>query len=460
MLGNLRNSMGRIEQLAYHDTVTALPNREKIRTDAPRLINSETGIVFFIDLDGFKSVNDTFGHRTGDALLKQVSERLVDYFDLLAESLSIEKRILARLAGDEFIVILADKKAITQAGHIAQTAIDRLNQPFYIGGPQVTIGASIGITEFPKDGTDYETILVNADLAMYAAKKNGRNSHAFYTVELADQARKRLRLESDLKAAVRNKELTVHYQPQLECESGRIRGVEALVRWNHPQFGFVSPSVFLPIAEEIGLVNEIDRFVIGHSIREIGALIEAGADLQLSVNVTATEIEDADFLASIATLLDRSGYPPPRLEIEVTESVALQNPKAVRQRVRRLRQMGVRLAIDDFGAGYSNLATLARLPIDTLKLDRTLLADVGSDTEKQSIVRVALGLAKELGLDSVAEGVETADEFSFVVQEGATMVQGYFFCPAVPLPDLVSLIGSHNLNNLVGRNDNRPASAA
>ena len=204
------------------------------------------------------------------------------------------RRIIARLSGDEFIIVVADKMAIARASQFAQEAISSLNQPFNLGGPQVTIGASIGITEFPKDGADYETILVNADLAMYAAKKNGRNSFAFYTAELAEHAKRRLHLESDLKIAVRNKNLTVHYQPQVECRSGRIRGVEALVRWNHPQFGFVSPGVFMPIAEEIGLVNEIDQFVIARSIQEIGALIQAGADFRLSANVTATEIEDPD----------------------------------------------------------------------------------------------------------------------------------------------------------------------
>ena len=215
----------------------------------------------------------------------------------------------------------------------------------------------------------------------------------------------------------------------------------------------------MPIAEEIGLINEIDLFVLSQSIEQIGALIRAGADLKLSVNVTATEIEDPEFLGKIAWLVHQSGYPASRLEIEVTESVALQNPEAVSRHVAKLRQMGVRLAIDDFGAGYSNLATLARLPIDTLKLDRALLAGVATDPEKQSIVRVALGLAKELGLDSVAEGVEIAEEYDFVAREGATMVQGFFFSPAVPLPDLASLIGSRYLGTYI-QPDDRSVSAA
>ncbi len=446
MLANLRKSMGRIEQLAYNDTVTILPNRAKVLMDAPALIAScKIGVVFYIDLDGFKSVNDTYGHRSGDQLLKQVAERLVTYFEARAESVAAEDWIVARLSGDEFIAILAGSRAIAEAEAIAQGAIDQLNLPFRIGLVQVSIGASVGITSFPKDGTNFETILANADLAMYSAKQGGRNGHAVYTAALSENAKRRVRLENDLKAAVRDGGLSVHYQPKVECRSGRIRGVEALVRWEHPEFGFVNPATFLPIAQEIGLIDQIDEFVIGRSIEEIGALGKGGIDLHLSVNVTASEIEDTRFLQKIATAVSRAGYPPSRLEIEITESDALQNPDAVRSRVANLRRMGVRLAIDDFGAGYSNLATLARLPIDTLKLDRALVEGVGSDPEKQSILRVALGLAQELGLDSVAEGVETLDEFNFVLEEGATMVQGYFCSRPVSLHDLVPLVSSYSL---------------
>jgi EAL domain-containing protein (putative c-di-GMP-specific phosphodiesterase class I) len=309
----------------------------------------------------------------------------------------------------------------------------------------MSIGASVGITSYPQDGSDFETLLINADLAMYAAKQSGRNSFARFTAELGAQAKRRLRLESDLKAAIRDRKLIVHYQPKLECLSGRIRGVEALVRWHHPELGFVDPCAFLPIASEIGLIGEIDEFVIGRAIEEIGALNQGGTDLQLSVNVTATEIADPGFLDKIGLALRRTEFPPSRLEIEITESDALQNPDAVRHRVANLRRMGVRLAIDDFGAGYSNLATLARLPIDTLKLDRALVAGVGSDPDKRGIVRVALGLARELGLDSVAEGIENAEEYDFVVAEGATMAQGYFCSPPVALPNLIALIASDYL---------------
>ena len=446
MLANLRRSMGRIEQLAYSDTVTMLPNRAAVLIDAPALIaSSRAGVAFYIDLDGFKSVNDTYGHRSGDVLLKQVAERLARYFEGKAKSLSIDKALVARLSGDEFIAILGGSKAIDEAGQIAQGAIDNLNLLFDIGGPQVSVGASIGITSFPQDGSDFETILVNADLAMYAAKQSGRNNHTRFTVAFAEQAKKRVRLESDLKAAVRERSLTVYYQPKVDCRSGRIRGVEALVRWRHPELGFVGPGVFLPIAQEIGLIDDIDEFVIGRAIEEISALIKGGMDLQLAVNVTASEIENPDFLKMVAGMVTKANFPPSSFELEITELDALQNPDAVRRHVAGIRKMGVRLAIDDFGAGYSNLATLARLPIDTLKLDRALVAGVGKDPEKQGIVRVALRLANELGLDSVAEGVETADEYRFIAKEGADMVQGFFFSPPIALTDLLALIASYNL---------------
>jgi len=446
MLGNLRRSMGRIEQLAYSDTITSLPNRAKAMLDAPALISStRAGAAFYIDLDGFKSVNDTYGHRSGDILLKQVGDRMATFFEDQAKRRSLEKLLVARLSGDEFIAILCESKAVDDADQIALGAIHSLNLPFDLGGPLVSIGASIGITTFPQDGSDFETILVNADLAMYAAKQSGRNKFARFTLELAEQAKKRVLLESDLKAAVRDRSLTVYYQPKIDCKSGRICGVEALVRWQHPKLGFLSPDVFLPIAQEIGLIDDIDQFVIGRAIEDVSALIQGGIDLQLSVNVTASEIGNPNFLKMVAALVSQANFPPSSFELEITESDALQKPDAVRLHVANLRRMGVRLAIDDFGAGYSNLATLARLPIDTLKLDRALVAGVGKDPDKQAIVRVALRLAHELGLDTVAEGVESADEYKFIAEEGATMVQGYFCSPPIPLTDLVAFITAYKL---------------
>jgi diguanylate cyclase (GGDEF)-like protein len=452
MLAHLRTSMGRIRQLAFFDSVTQLPNREKIRVDAPELIGAaKSGAVFFLDLDGFKAINDTFGHRAGDALLKQVAERLTGHFSEVKIAASLGNIPIARVGGDEFVVIVPGDGPVARAGEIARGIIKTLGQPFDIGGTRVAIGTSIGITVFPADGTTYDELLVNADLAMYAAKERGRNSFAFFSADLSEKAKTRLSLENDLKSAIQNQLLSVHYQPKISCPDGRIRGVEALVRWNHSQSGNISPEEFLGIAEEAGLIGEVDRFVVDRAISEIGALIKAGADLTLAVNVTASEIADPQFMQDILRIVREHDFPATRLELEITEKAAVQSPEMVLRRVSILRQLGVRLAIDDFGAGYSNLATLARLPFDSLKLDRSLISGARHDPEKQSVARIAFALARELGLDSVAEGVESADDFKFVVEEGATMAQGYFFSAPVSIAELSTLIASNYLAPRIAR---------
>jgi diguanylate cyclase (GGDEF)-like protein len=446
MLSNLRASMGQIRTLAFYDTVTELPNREKIKLDAPATIGeAASGTLLFIDLDGFKSINDTFGHNMGDQLLRKVSKTLKRYFREAGDIYKTGKILLARVGGDEFAVIIPGIESKQQAGAIAGGAINVLRQPFSIAGSKINIGASVGITMFPADASTYEDLLVNADLAMYAAKNKGRNTCMFYTPELASSARERLTLENELKEAIRKRALSVHYQPKCDCHDGRIRGVEALVRWRHPRLGPIPADQFIKLAEETGLIADIDRFVISQAIREIGALIRDGADIVLAVNVTAGEIGDPFFIRDIVWMLKEGNYPPPQLEIEITESIAMRDPDQVCSRVAGLRQLGIRFAIDDFGAGYSNLATLARLPFDTLKLDRSLITNVANDPEKQSILRIALGLARELGFESVAEGVETLEDLKFVADEGATMGQGYVFSPAVPIEELKVLLQPRRL---------------
>jgi diguanylate cyclase (GGDEF)-like protein len=446
MLSNLRASMGQIRTLAFYDTITDLPNREKIKIDAPASIaEAKFGTLLFIDLDGFKSINDTFGHNMGDQLLRKVSKSLKQHFLEARDIYKTGQILLARVGGDEFAAIIPGIESKQQAGAIASGAIDALRHPFSLGGSLVNIGASVGITMFPTDAATYEELLVNADLAMYAAKNKGRNTSMFYTPELATSARERSRLENELKEAIKKRALTVHYQPKCDCHDGKIRGVEALVRWRHPRLGPIPADQFIKLAEETGLIVDIDRFVISQAVREIGDLIREGADIVLAVNATAGEIGDPFFIRDIVRLLKSESYPPQQLEIEITESIAMRDPEQVAARVAGLRQLGIRFAIDDFGAGYSNLATLARLPFDTLKLDSSFITNVANDPEKQSILRIVLGLAKELGFESVAEGVETLDDLKFVANAGATMVQGYVFSPAVPLEELKVLLDPRRL---------------
>ncbi len=438
MLANLRASTGKIRQLAFYDTVSQLPNREKLSRDAPAMIASaKRGALLFLDLDGFKSINDTFGHKAGDALLRKVAERLDS---LLKEAAgSGAKSLLGRLGGDEFAAILPGIGTREAVSEVARAMIECLRAPFSFDGDHANVGVSIGIALYPEDGCEYEDLLVNADLAMYAAKSSGRNTFAFFVPELAQAARERHAFENDLTLAVRNEELTVQYQPKVSCADGRIRGVEALARWPRLESGKRTGD-FITLAEEIGLIAEIDRFVLRRALKEVGDLIRRHPDIVLAVNVTAAEIEDPQFIKEVVQAVRKAQFPPARLELEITESVAMRDPYRVCERISLLRQLGIRFAIDDFGAGYSNLATMARLPFDTLKLDRSLVSGVAQDVEKQSIVRIAIRLAKELGFETVAEGVECQEDLHFVAENGATMAQGFALSPALPLDELSALL--------------------
>jgi diguanylate cyclase (GGDEF)-like protein len=453
MLANLRASMGKIRQLAFYDGVTGLPNREKLRLDSTQIIeNSKCGALCFLDLDGFKSINDTFGHKTGDLLLRKVSDRLTVFLtDSGAGSGQGSSDImLARVGGDEFVMIIPGEQNQESLGKVATQMLEHLVAPFEINGSHVSIGASIGITVYPADATTYEELLINADLAMYAAKQRGRNTFAFFTSEIAENAKTRLALEQDLKNAVRTSQLSVHYQPTISCKDGSIRGVEALARWQHPKLGNIPPERFIAIAEEIGLVQEIDRFVLLRAINDIGGLIASGLDIILAVNVSAAGIENPFFVREVTKLIEDAKFDPKRLELEITESVAMRDPDGVCQSIGGLRQLGVRLAIDDFGAGYSNLATLARLPFDTVKLDRSLAFRLDVDREKQTIVRTALTLTSELGFDTVVEGIESMAALEFVAKAGATYAQGYLFSVPVPLSELSILLQPAHLGAMVG----------
>ncbi|SEF13503.1 diguanylate cyclase (GGDEF) domain-containing protein [Rhizobiales bacterium GAS191] len=456
MLSNLRASTRKIRQLAFYDAISQLPNREKIRDDAPGVIaSSGCGALFFLDLDGFKSINDTFGHKAGDALLRKVAERLTKL--LAAAEDAVGKPLLARIGGDEFAAILPGISAVEEASEAARGVIETLRAPFNFGGDHASVGTSIGIAMYPADGTTYEDLLVNADLAMYAAKSSGRNTYAFFAAELAETARARQAFEHDLASAIRNEELSVQYQPKVSCSDGRIRGVEAIVRWAHPALGNFSPERFVTIAEETGLIGDIDRFVLKRALGDIGDLIRGGSDIVLAVNVTATEIEDPLFIKHIVKSIREAHFPPTRLELEITESVAMRNPKLVCERITLLRQLGIRIALDDFGAGYSNLATMARLPFDSVKLDRSMVSGVAGDQEKQMIVRIAIRLASELGFETVAEGVESAEDLHFVAENGATMVQGSVFSPPLPLAEFSALVQPSRLLSPIGSSPGQPA---
>jgi diguanylate cyclase (GGDEF)-like protein len=449
MLANLRASMGQIRRLAFHDTTTGLPNREKLRVDAERLVSRlNGGALWFVDLDGFKTINDTFGHSCGDMLLRQVSDRLTQCFESLQRHEGwTEQPIIARVGGDEFVILTPVLRNDDWLIQLSKRVLNLLATPFEINASHVSIGASIGITRFPLDATNYEDLLINADLAMYAAKARGRNTMAIFSADILEKSKERSILEQDLKQAVRSKQLTVFYQPMVSCRDGTVRAVEALVRWKHPALGYVAPERFIPIAEDIGLVQEIDRFVLERALRDIRGLV--GAEIVVAVNVSAAGFEDPFLVNEVARLLREADFPPHRLELEITETVAMRDPELVRKTIVGLRALGTRLAIDDFGAGYSNLATLARLPFDTVKLDRSLIANLDRDREKQCIVRAALSLAVELGFDTVVEGIERWEELEVAVSCGATYAQGYLFSEPKPIVEVATLLQPGRLRALI-----------
>jgi diguanylate cyclase (GGDEF)-like protein len=458
MLENLRTSMGQIRQLAFFDGITGLPNREKIRADAKKIFDqAKSGALCFLDLDGFKSINDTYGHKTGDLLLRKVAERLSAFFDArnAADGSRSKRPTLARIGGDEFVIIIPAEQDRILVASLLKDLLTHLGSPFELGGSSVNIGASIGVTFFPSEGTSYEALLMNADLAMYVAKQRGRNTFSFFEPELLENARTKLALERDLRTAIREKTLSVNYQPIIKCGDGSIRGVEALARWEHPVLGNIPPIRFITIAEEVGLVQEVDRFVMQRAIEDIGRLIAAGADIVLATNVSAASIEDAFFVNQVSKVIEKSSFDPTRLELEITESVAMHDPDKVCQNIDGLRKMGVRFAIDDFGAGYSNLATLARLPFDTVKLDRSLVYGVAADREKQAIVRTGVTLAAELGFETVVEGIENSEDLEFAATTGATYAQGYLFSKPVAIDALSILLKPSRLAVIAGEALNR-----
>ncbi|MFL5316509.1 MAG: EAL domain-containing protein [Microvirga sp.] len=453
MLTNLRTSLGRIRQLAFYDPVTGLSNREKIRIDGAALLGGlgrdELGVFLFMDLNRFKGINDTFGHKAGDNLLRIVAARLSAFFRAEKEAGRVTEALLARVGGDEFLAVVRCRGAETEVCARAEKLLEKLAEPYEVGSARMMIGASAGIAICPAHGSDYETLLMNADIAMFEAKRRGRGSYALFTPDAAEMMQERLTIEHDLKVAVRERRFNVHYQPKISCADGSIVGVEALVRWSHPERGYISPGKFISIAEETGLVPDIGLFVLERAIDDIGRLLADGLAVTVAVNVSILQLEDPNFSETVAAIIAKTAFPPKMLELEITESMAMRDSEVVQAQILKLRAMGINIAIDDFGTGYSNLAMLARLPIDTIKLDRSLVQDVAENREKQMLVRTVMGLARSFGFKTVAEGVETHPELDFLVREGADMAQGYLFSPAVPIETVNLLLRPRGLEGLL-----------
>ena len=428
----------RAQHLATHDTLTGLPNRAHFGTLLGRTLKvaaeGQAGCaVLFIDLDRFKFVNDTLGHAAGDQLLQELAGR---FRQVLPPG-----GVLARLAGDEFVVLLPtdDPAAV---GEIAQALLGQASRPVWISGSECSVSASVGVARSPADGRDEQTLMKNADAAMYSAKDRGKNNMQFYSSEIQVRSIERLALETGLRQVLVRHELAVHYQAKLSCGTQGVVGVEALLRWTSPELGEVPPARFIPLAEETGLIVAIGRWVLHEACRQSVAWQRQGLPaVCMAVNVSARQLDHVDFVADLASVLQETGLEPCWLELELTESVVIRDPERALALLREVKALGVRLAIDDFGAGYSALGQLRHFPVDTIKIDQSFIQELATSAEDKAITRAIITIGRALGLTVVAEGVETAEQEHFLRSNACDQMQGFHFSRPVEAAAFAALMG-------------------
>jgi diguanylate cyclase (GGDEF)-like protein/PAS domain S-box-containing protein len=419
-----------IHYLANHDALTALPNRAMFSDVLTMAIQNgrryNRGFaVLFIDLDRFKNINDTLGHDAGDKLLQEMGQRLVQTVRT--------SDVVARLGGDEFVVLIHEVTEAKQVSAVARKVLSALVQPMTIQGQECRLTASIGICMYPSEAQDEVTLMKGADIAMYRAKEDGKNNYKFYSQEMNVHSFERLALETSLRRGIERNEFLLHYQAKLDLRNGRITGVEALVRWQHPDMGMVPPAQFIPLAEETGLIVPLGKWVLHTACAQGVAWQKQGLPpVHIAVNLSARQFADDDLVADIAEALRVTGLPPQLLELELTESMVIQNSERAGRVLKEIKAMGVRLAIDDFGVGYSSLTHLKRFPIDTLKVDRSFIRDVPGDAEDKAITEAIIAMGKSLNLTVVAEGVETQEQQTFLREHACDEMQGFFFSKPIP----------------------------
>jgi len=421
----LREHENRLQYLAHHDTLTHLPNRLLFNDRLHHALNQARRskhqiALLFLDLDRFKNINDTLGHETGDAVLCEVARRLQSHIR--------EADTIARLGGDEFLVIIEQLNDPSHAATVARKFLDALAQPMQIGRHELTLTGSIGISIFPDDTRDLEGLMKCADIAMYQAKESGRNNYQFYKPEMNAHAHDLLVLEGNLRKALNQDQLFLHYQPQFDLFSGEIIGMEALVRWLHPEWGVIFPFDFISLAEETGMIVAIGEWVLRTACRQSKSWQEAGyAPLRMAVNISGRQFKQPDFIAMVESCLAETGLDPSGLELEITESTLIDDLAGVIDTMHELKTRGIHLAIDDFGTGYSSLNHLKRFPIGKLKIDRSFIRDIGSEAHDAAIARAIIALGRSMSLEVIAEGIETADQLQFLKDEGCRFGQGFLF---------------------------------
>ena len=449
-------SEAQIAQLAYFDSLTGLPNRrsflDRVNASIRRAERQKAKLaVLFMDLDGFKNINDSMGHAAGDLLLQCAAERLRDGLrptDLLSRPMELDipegdDTKLARLGGDEFTALVLDVANAEDAIAVAQRMGTLMRRPFELEGREVMLTASIGIALYPEDGHDGATLLKHADTAMYHAKRSGRDNAQVYSAALTDELVRRMELDGSLRAALDRDELHLAYQPQVDLASGRIRSVEALIRWNHPLRGLVSPLEFIPLAEENGLIEAIGLWVLRTACAQAAAWNRAGLAVTVAVNLSPLQFGVPDLPQAVFDVLAETGLAPGLLELEVTEGALMANTVATRAALQALHEHGVRIALDDFGTGYSSLAYLTRMPIDHIKVDRAFVNSLHDSSESVAIVRAVLAMAHSLGLRVTAEGVETLEQARVLKALACESLQGFYFSRPVPAAQIPALVARH-----------------
>ncbi|MDE2439610.1 MAG: EAL domain-containing protein [Betaproteobacteria bacterium] len=424
---------GQLAFLANHDSLTNLPNRslfdDRLRQALARADRGDGFAVCFIDLDRFKLVNDSLGHAAGDTVLIEVAKRL--------GAICRGADTLARLAGDEFVMLLDGLGDAGAAAGVARRILAALALPIHAGGRDIDVAASLGLAIYPDDGRDIASLLSNADAAMYAAKAAGRNTFRFYDEAMNRRASQRLSLESDLRRAVARRQLELFYQPQIHSANGRLAGVEALLRWRHPQRGLVSPIEFIPLAEEAGLITELGEWALAEAARQIVDWRQRGIAVpRMAVNLSPRQFHAADLADRLESILAAAGAPSDWIELEITESAAMAHPEGAVRVLHRLRERGIQVAMDDFGTGHSSLAMLRTLPLNVLKLDRSFVQHLPDSESDAAVASAVVTLARKLGLSVVAEGVETAAQQRFLARIGCDLLQGYLFSPPLPAGEL------------------------
>jgi diguanylate cyclase (GGDEF)-like protein len=425
----------RIAHMARHDDLTGLANRtllrERLETALARCAaGGGTVAVLCLDLDQFKGVNDTLGHPVGDALLKEVAGRVVA--ELAPDD------VVARLGGDEFAILRVGADAAQGAAALGARLVESLGRPFVLEGQLINIGTSIGVAMAPGDGLDPDGLLKNADLALYKAKGDGRGTVRFFHTAMDEEVQLRRVLELDMRASLSAGDFELHYQPQMDLATDRIGGFEALVRWRHPVRGMISPAAFIPAAEETGLIVPLGEWVLREACRQAAGW---PSDVRVSVNVSAVQFRHRNLVQVVMSALASAGLDPRRLELEITETVLMQDSELSVRILHQLRALGVSIALDDFGTGYSSLSYLRRFPFDRIKIDRSFVRDLARDAEGAAIVRAIIGLGRSLSIATTAEGVETREQLDILRREGCTEMQGYLLSPPRPAPEALALLG-------------------